>query len=50
MGSHIRRVTRQPVLVLLIAVACSVLLAAPTSITAEAVLEHIKFLSSDELK
>ena len=30
--------------------ACSVLLAAPTSITAEAVLEHIKFLSSDELK
>lgn len=50
MGSNLRRVTRQPVLVLLITVACSVLLAAPTSITAEAILEHIKFLASDELK
>jgi hypothetical protein len=50
MGSNIRRVTRQPVLVLLIAVACSVLLAAPTSLTSEAILEHIKFLASDDLK
>jgi len=49
MGSNLRR-ARQPVLALLIVVACSVLLAAPTSITPEAVLEHIKFLASDELK
>ncbi len=30
--------------------ACSVLLAAPTSIAPDAILEHIKFLSSDDLK
>ena len=50
MGSSLRRIARQPVLALLIAVACSVLLAAPTSIAPDAILEHIKFLSSDELK
>jgi hypothetical protein len=50
MGSNLHRVIRQPVLALLIVVACSALLAAPTSITGEAILEHVKFLSSDELK
>jgi hypothetical protein len=50
MGSSLRRVTRQPVLALLITVACSVLLAAPASIAPDAILEHIKFLSSDELR
>ena len=50
MGSSLRHIARPPVLALLIAVACSVLLAAPTSIAPDAILEHIKFLSSDDLK
>ena len=50
MGSSLRHIARRPVLALLIAVACSVLLAAPTSIAPDAILEHIKFLSSDDLK
>jgi hypothetical protein len=51
MGSNRRPNARQPVLALLITVSCGVLLAAPTtSIAPDAILEHIKFLSSDELK
>ena len=50
MGSSLRHIARPPVLALLIAVACSVLLAAPTSIAPDAMLEHIKFLASDDLK
>ena len=50
MGSSLRHIARPPVLALLTAVACSVLLAAPTSIAPDAILEHIKFLSSDDLK
>jgi len=50
MGSSLRRIARSPVLALLITVACSVLLAAPTSIAPNAILEHIKFLASDAMK
>jgi hypothetical protein len=50
MGSSLLPAWRSPVLALLIVVAYSALLAAPVSIAPDAILEHIKFLSSDEMK
>jgi hypothetical protein len=50
MRSNGRILARSHGLALLFVVACSVLLAAPAEIQPDAILQHIKFLSSDELK
>src|SRR5688572_11260936 len=49
MRSHPRSVAALPVFALMLAAVCS-LLAAPVDIAPDAVLQHIKFLSSDELQ
>ena len=50
MRSHFRTLTRSHVLALALVVSCSAVLAAAAEIAPDAVLQHIKFLSSDELK
>jgi hypothetical protein len=50
MGSSLRTLARPHYLVLALAAACSVLAAAPAAIPPDTLLEHIKYLSSDELK
>ncbi len=50
MRSSLRTFARSHFLVLALAAACSVLVAAPAAIEPDTLLQHIKFLSSDELK
>ena len=50
MRSSLGTFARSHFLVLAVAAACSVLVAAPASIPQDTLLQHIKFLSSDELK
>src|SRR5262245_20073372 len=50
MRSNGRILARSHGLALSIVAACSVVLAAPAEILPDALLQHIKFLSSDELK
>ena len=47
---HLRPLASTHLLALALVVSCCVLLAAPADIAPDAVLQHIKFLSSDELK
>jgi hypothetical protein len=50
MRSYLGPLARSHYLVLGLAAACSVLVAAPAAIVPDSLLEHIKYLSSDELK
>ena len=50
MGSSLRTLARSHFLVLAVAAACSVVVAAPATIPPDTLLDHIKYLSSDELK
>src|SRR5688572_17359686 len=50
MRSHLRTLTSRHVLALALVVSCTALLAAPAEFAPDAVLQHIRFLSSDELK
>jgi Peptidase family M28/PA domain len=50
MRSSLRTLARSHFLVLALAAACSVLVAAPAAISSDTLLQHIKFLSADELK
>lgn len=50
MRSSLRPLARSHYLVLALAAACSVLVAAPAAIAPDSLLQHIKYLSSDELK
>src|SRR5262245_37908930 len=50
MRSHLRTLAPSHFLALALVVSCCAVLAAPADIAPDAVLQHIKFLSSDELK
>ena len=50
MRSHLRTFARSHFLVLGLAATCSVLVAAPAAIAPDTLLQHIKYLSADELK
>jgi hypothetical protein len=50
MRSHLRTLTPSHGSVLALVVSCSAVLAAPAEIAPDAILQHVKFLSADELK